>query len=197
MKALAVTGGIGSGKSYIIKMFSALGIPVYDADSRTKELYIKNPVLLSSLKRILGDDIVSDCRIDRRLMASRLFGNFPKMKEVENVVFPAVLEDIRKWKASQEGSGAPFVIIESAIFLEKPIFRNTADKVLAVSAPAELRIRRVMQRDGATEDAVSDRMKHQWSDEERESLSDFVVISDGERPLLPQVAEIYDKMKNY
>lgn len=102
MRTLAVTGGIGSGKSYVVRMFAALGVPVYDADSRTKGLYGSDPELLASLQSILGQDLVRDGVLDRQYMASRIFSDRDILSRVEAVVFPRVLRDFMAWKNARE-----------------------------------------------------------------------------------------------
>lgn len=201
MRTLAVTGGIGSGKSYVVRMFAALGVPVYDADSRTKGLYGSDPELLASLQSILGQDLVRDGVLDRQYMASRIFSDRDILSRVEAVVFPRVLRDFIAWKNAREmevaagsGGNAGFVIMESALYLEKPALAGSADKVLTVVCPVETRVERVMVRSGMTRAQVLERMSNQWSDARRISLSDFTVVSDFSHPLLPQVYDIYLKM---
>lgn len=201
MRTLAVTGGIGSGKSYVVRMFAALGVPVYDADSRTKGLYGSDPELLASLQSILGQDLVRDGVLDRQYMASRIFSDRYILSRVEAVVFPRVLRDFMAWKNAREmevaagsGGNAGFVIMESALYLEKPALAGSADKVLTVVCPVETRVERVMVRSGMTRAQVLERMSNQWSDARRISLSDFTVVSDFSHPLLPQVYDIYLKM---
>ena len=201
MRTLAVTGGIGSGKSYVVRMFAALGVPVYDADSRTKGLYGSDPELLASLQSILGQDLVRDGVLDRQYMASRIFSDRDILSRVEAVVFPRVLRDFMTWKNAREmevaagsGGNAGFVIMESALYLEKPALAGSADKVLTVVCPVETRVERVMVRSGMTRAQVLERMSNQWSDARRISLSDFTVVSDFSHPLLPQVYDIYLKM---
>lgn len=201
MRTLAVTGGIGSGKSYVVRMFAALGVPVYDADSRTKGLYGSDPELLASLQSILGQDLVRDGVLDRQYMASRIFSDRDILSRVEAVVFPRVLRDFMTWKNAREmevaagsGGNAGFVIMESALYLEKPALAGSADKVLTVVCPVETRVERVMLRSGMTRAQVLERMSNQWSDARRISLSDFTVVSDFSHPLLPQVYDIYLKM---
>lgn len=201
MRTLAVTGGIGSGKSYVVRMFAALGVPVYDADSRTKRLYGSDPELLASLQSILGQDLVRDGVLDRQYMASRIFSDRDILSRVEAVVFPRVLRDFMVWKNAREmevaagsGGNAGFVIMESALYLEKPALAGSADKVLTVVCPVETRVERVMVRSGMTRAQVLERMSNQWSDARRISLSDFTVVSDFSHPLLPQVYDIYLKM---
>ena len=189
MMTLAVTGGIGSGKSYVVRMFSALGIPVYDADSRTKSLYDSDGALIERLRLILGDGLVRDGHLDRRYMRGLL-------ERVEAVVFPEVVRDFSSWK-SGAGTGCPFVIMESAIYLEKPSLSGMADKVLTVVCPGEVRIRRVMERSAMSREEVLARMGSQWTDARRTDLSDFVIVSDFNRPLLPQVYDVFLKMKEF
>lgn len=196
MKVLAVTGGIGSGKSHIVNMFASMGIPVYFTDDRAKGLYDTSKELLAALQSILGKDIVENGKLRRDIMAKRLFAEKPLLEKVEGVVHPAVVEDFNNWKNIQEGSRPPFVIMESAIFLEKPILRPIADKVLVVTAPLDLRIRRVKSRSNISEEQIIERMNNQWSDEERVKWADYIIVSDETKALLPQVLNIYSDLKN-
>lgn len=165
---LAVTGGIGAGKSYVCNIFSSLyGIPVYDSDSHAKSLYDTDSILLSRVRKIAGDDIVSsDGKLLRGVLAGRIFNDREMLAAVEAEVFPAVMRDFARWKlraVPPSGGGVcpPFVIIESAIFLAKPVLYPMADRVLYVDAPVELRIERVMRRDNASRDAVLSRIASQ------------------------------------
>lgn len=200
MRTLAVTGGIGSGKSYVVRMLAAMGVPVYDADSRTKGLYASDTGLLARLQDILGDGLLRNGVIDRGYMASRIFSDRRLLADVEAVVFPRVIADFQRWKADQEQvlEGVPdaarFVIMESAVYLEKPALEGIADKVLTVTCPQEVRVGRVMQRSAMTRGQVLERMANQWSDERRTAVSDFTIVSDFCHPLLPQVREVYLKM---
>ncbi len=198
MKTLAVTGGIGSGKSYIVRMFAALGVPVYDADSRTKELYVSDQGLLAGLKSVLGDDLVRDGVLDRQYMASRIFSDKSLLKKVEELVFPRVINDFRKWKLSMEATPhegiGRFVIMESAIYLEKPSLSGTADRVLTVTCPVDVRVRRVMERSAMSREQVLERIANQCSDGFRISMSDFTIVSDFTHPLLPQVWNVFKQM---
>lgn len=200
MRTLAVTGGIGSGKSYVVRMLAAMGVPVYDADSRTKGLYASDTGLLARLQDILGDGLLRNGVIDRGYMASRIFSDRRLLADVEAIVFPRVIADFQRWKADQEQAleGVPdaarFVIMESAVYLEKPALEGIADKVLTVTCPQEVRVGRVMQRSAMTRGQVLERMANQWSDERRTAVSDFVIVSDFRHPLLPQVWGVYMKM---
>ena len=191
---LAVTGGIGSGKSYVVRMFAALGIPVYDADMRTKRLYDEDSGLRNVLRLLLGDGLIRDGRLDRQYMAGRIFSDRGLLEKVEALVFPEVIKDFRAWKESS-GLEAPFVIMESAVYLEKPVLAGMADKVLTVVCPLDIRIERVMTRSAMSREHVLARIANQWSDERRKAASDYVIVSDFRHPLLPQVEDVYIGMK--
>lgn len=193
---MLITGGIGSGKSYVSKVFSAIGVPVYDTDDRTKALYTENAELLEKLKFLLGEQVVSDGKLNREYMASRLFGNRELMDSLEQLVYPYLLEDIKMWKSGKCAEGVSFMILESAILLEKPIFKGCYDKVLTVRAPMELRICRAMARTNVSRESIVARISNQWSDEQRVALSDFVIESDSQQAILPQVVKVYNELTN-
>ena len=197
---LGCTGGIGSGKSFVSRIFAKLGYPVYFSDERAKMLYDTDTLLLEQLVELLGEDVLENGKINRAAMAGKIFGNGELLRKVESLVHPAVLRDFEKWKgevcreAALQGNTPSFVIFESAILLESPLVRGCADKVLHIKAPYELRIERVMERDRATREQVEARIARQWSDAQRDVLSDFVIFADSKRALLPQIAEVIDKM---
>ena len=197
---LGCTGGIGSGKSFVSRIFAKLGYPVYFSDERAKMLYDTDGLLLEQLVALLGEDVLENGKINRAVMAGKIFGNGELLRKVESLVHPAVLRDFEKWKgevcreAALQGNTPSFVIFESAILLESPLVRECADKVLHIKAPYELRIERVMERDRATREQIEARIARQWSDVQRDVLSDFVIFADSKRALLPQIAEVIDKM---
>ena len=193
MFCFAVTGGIGSGKSYLIRLMSSLGLPAYIADFRAKELYRTNVQLVKNLATLLGDEILSEDGIRKDVMASKIFSNPQLLEKVNSIVHRVVLRDFFKWRDSRVMEGHPAVIYESAIFLESPRFRSIADKVIVVVAPEEERIRRVMKRDSISEEHVRERMSRQWSDEKRVKMADFVIFADGKRAIMPQVMEILNQ----
>lgn len=190
MLCLGITGGIGSGKSYLSHIFTALGIPVYDADLQAKILYNRNQGLRLSLIELLGADIYYNGVLQREIMAERIFSIQSLLEEVNKLVHPVVMDDFFIWKECQK---TPYVILESAIILETP-FASAIDKMLTVSAPGALRLERLCRRDVASAEDAQRRMEKQWSDEMREAKSHFVVFSDGKKPLLPQVLKIHHSM---
>jgi dephospho-CoA kinase len=193
MKVILCTGGIGSGKSYVIRLLNELGVPSYDCDVRAKALYDEDPQLLDDVARIAGGQVVRDGRLDRTALASAIFSDNAILSKIEAVVHPAVARDFDRWKTSTD---APLVVIESAIMLEKPALSNMYDYVLAVVAPEEVRIGRAMARDGSTKAQVRARMANQWSDAQRAESADFVLNNDGKSAILPQVLIILNKISN-
>lgn len=177
MITLVVTGGIGSGKSLVCRYLTEKGIPVYDADSRTKRLYDKYPELVERIE----DEFCcflrnEDGKLDRKALAGIVFPDPEKLKALEAIVHPFVYSDFEKWRDSFEGK-APFVVMESAIFQSKPLFRPLADKVLLVDAPEELRLERASSRDKTSREEILSRMKEQRFSPEK---ADAIIINDSD-----------------
>ena len=187
MKKLLVTGGIGSGKSFVISLLNAMGIPSYDSDTRVKELYDEDRELLKKIEDIVGKDVEKDGKLDRKALAAFIFSDAVKREEVENAVYPVLKSDFDKWCSEQV---TDVVIFESAIALEKPFFNNCFDKVAVVTAPVEVRIARAAKRDNTTRDDILSRMSSQWNDAHRLEFADFVIDNDNVAPLLPQIEQI-------
>ena len=177
MKTLVITGGIGSGKSAVCAILVSRGIPVYDADARTKALYDSDPALLPALEQALGLTLRgADGHLDRKALGAAIFGDADRLASLEAVVHPAVYRDFVSWRDACPAS-APFVVMESAIFLQKPLFRPLADKVLLVDAPAPLRLERAVTRGGLSREEVLSRMDAQRIDAEE---ADAVLVNDGD-----------------
>lgn len=189
---LACTGGIGSGKTFVAGIFEHIGVPVYYSDSMAKKLYFKDGKLVESLIGLLGDDVVDGVldngipKLDFKRFAAKIFGDSTLKKSVEEIVHPAVLRDFEGWRRGYCGK-KKYVMIESAIILELPVFNSLEKKILAVVAPEELRVKRVMGRDKASKEMVLSRIRTQWSDRQREAMADFVIFADEKKPLIEQV----------
>lgn len=155
-----VTGLIGSGKSAVCALLRERGIPVYDSDARTKQLYARSIGLVERLEEALGQPLRGeDGRLDRKALARVIFSGDEARETVEGIVYPLVLRDFKRWKARQKG--APFVVLESAVILEKPLFDGLAQAAVLVTAPEEVRLARVMRRDALSEAQVRARMAAQ------------------------------------
>lgn len=187
---IACTGGIGSGKSYVVKAFSCMGIPSYDCDSRAKQLYYEDKNLLAKVVEIVGEDILIDGRLNKKAFAEKIFNNNNLLDAVESVVHPAVLRDFSSWCSCQNSK---LIIFESAIYLEKPGLNNLADFVIVVTAPQEQRIERVMLRDGLPREAVLARIESQWTDRQRIDKADYIIETNDRDAIIPQLISIIHK----
>ncbi|MBI3141589.1 MAG: dephospho-CoA kinase [Bacteroidetes bacterium] len=167
---IALTGGIGSGKSTVANMFGKLGVPIYQADSRAATLQNKEP-LRTAISKLLGDEVYDHGTLQRNKVASLVFDNPGLLRELNQLVHPAVASDYEQWRRKQT---APYTIKEAAIIFETGT-QDAYDKVILVIAPLDDRIARVVQRDGMTAPDVNKRISHQWPDERKMKLADYVI----------------------
>ena len=192
MQQVGITGGIGSGKTTVCRIFETLGIPVYYADDRAKMLMTEDDELREHITDIFGDAAYgSDGSLDRKHLASVVFSDKDKLKALEAVVHPAVHRDGQNWHAAQD---APYTLKEAALLVENGSYK-LLDKMIMVFAPEETRIERVMQRDGTERSAVEARMKAQLSDAEKMKVCDFVIYNEGKKSLIKQVLNIHRQLK--
>ncbi len=192
MRIIGITGGIGSGKSTIAKVFISMGFPVYNSDTRAKELINSNIDVIDSIKQEFGDDIYSSEGLDRKKMASIVFSDSDKLQKLNSIIHPAVGLDFDKWANSQNTS---FVLKEAAILFETGISKSL-DKTILVTCPKEERINRVMKRDSATKEAIEARMNSQWSEEKKKELADYIIDNSGEEMVIPQVISLINRLSN-
>lgn len=172
MLKIAITGGIGSGKSYVAKKFMKLGIPVYFADKEAKKLMSYDPQLKQDIKAAFGHKVYHrNGRLNRAYLAGQIFNDNNLLKLINQLVHPAVQADFIKWANSQK---AAYVIEESAIVFENKI-NHLFDSVILVVADKEERIRRVMKRDKTTREAILTRIGKQLSDKKKIPLANFVI----------------------
>ncbi len=174
MRTVAVTGGIGSGKSAVCAILARIGIPVYDSDSATKRLYGKDDTLLDTIEEAFGCGLRQpDGSLDKKKLASIVFPAPEKLKVLESIVHPAVLADFKRWKAMQSSrfediktffGKEPFCVMESAIILDKPDFLMLADKVVMVDTTLEKRLKRACDRDQAQPEKIIQRISAQHFD---------------------------------
>jgi dephospho-CoA kinase len=187
MIKIGLTGGIGSGKTYVSEIFHMLGIPVYNADERSKFLLNNKLDLVESIKEIFGKEAYKDNEMDRKYIASIVFSNKLKLEQLNQLSHPAVESDFEEW--CQKYSNNAYVIKEAAILFESNAYR-IMDKNILVVAPIELRIKRVIQRDDSTYDQIWQRINNQWPTDKLESLADFIIENDDKTLILPQILEI-------
>jgi len=192
-KIIGLTGGIGSGKTTIARLFQAEGIPVYIADDAAKKILD----LQETIKQVtieFGNTIILEGKIDRKKLSEVVFNNPEKLKKLNSIIHPLVKGHFDKWV--QKNSSFPFVIKEAAILFESGSYKY-CDKIITVTASKETRISRVMHRDKTTREAVLARMNNQWSDEQRVAKSDFVIVNENLEDSKKQFQNILKKLKNF
>jgi len=194
MVKIGITGGIGSGKSYVSRLLTEhYGIPVYNTDSEAKRLMLSDEGIRRRLTALLGKEVYkSDGTLNKPLLANYLFADSCHAGQINAIVHPQVKTDFLKWADRQ--TGCEVVALESAILFESG-FDNIVDKVVMVYAPVELRIRRVMLRDSTTEEKIRQRIVAQMDDKAKQDRSDFIIFNDGSRPLNLQLDDLQETLE--
>lgn len=188
MKKIGLTGGIGSGKSMVGRILEAMNYPVFYSDIRSKELSNTDPEIRENLIRLVGTDVYLNGEINRPFLANKIFNNDSLREQVNAIIHPRVREYFQQWANNQD---APFVFNEAAILFETGAYKSMDLNVL-VTAPEELKIKRVMDRDHVSHQQVIERMTKQMDDSTKLPLADFVLINDERTPLLAQIESLLD-----
>ena len=190
MLKIGITGGIGSGKSTVARVFEVLGIPVYYADEAAKHLMNEDEALKEKIKTSFGEDAYKEDKLDRKFLSSIVFNNPEKLALLNALVHPATLADAARWMQKQS---TPYSIKEAALIFESGA-QEQLDYVIGVTAPAPLRIQRTMQRDGLTREEVIARIDKQMDETIKMKLCNFVIKNDEQQMLLPQVIAVHEKL---
>jgi dephospho-CoA kinase len=193
MLKVGITGGMGSGKTTVCKIFETLGIPVYYADDRAKYLMINDTELRQKIIAIFGANAYQkDGELNRKYISNIAFKAPEKLKMLNKAVHPAVKTDGEIWHKGQKN--VPYTLKEAALLFESGSYKSL-DKIITVVAPLEIRINRILERDKTTREAIMSRIKNQLSDEEKVAQSDFVIYNDGKQSLIKQVLNIHYELK--
>jgi len=190
MLRIGLTGGIGSGKSTVAKIFEVLGIPVYYADDAAKRLMNEDDNLKQQIIQHFGSEAYTDGQLNRGFIAKMVFNNKEKLELLNSLTHPAVIHDSEEWIKAQT---APYTIREAALIFESGI-NKYLDYVIGVSSPEELRIERTMKRDNVSREEVLKRMKSQIEENEKITLCDFVIYNNEEQFIMPQVLELHKRL---
>ena len=192
MKNIGLTGGIGSGKSYIAKVFEALDIPVFYADNEAKKI-LNEPQIIINVSEVLQTNIIDPATglANRKKIASIVFNDSEKLKLLNQIIHPAVEQNFIIWRANH--AQKKYVIKEAAILFESGSYKKL-DGVICVVSPLELRLKRVAVRDNESEAEILKRINNQWSDEQRIALSNWIIHNDERSPILSQVLQIHQKI---
>lgn len=186
-KKVGITGGIGTGKSFVSKIFKTLGVPFYDADLQAKIIMSESDSIRNDLVGAFGNEVYDQHGIlNRKLLASKVFNNQEQLTVLNNIVHPVVIEAANKWADLQTTA---YSLKEAALIFESSSYKSL-DFTIVVTAPLELRIARVMERDAVTREEVMRRISKQMPEDEKIKMADFIIINDEITPLLPQIEKI-------
>ncbi len=191
MKRIGLTGGIGSGKSYIAGVLEKMGYPVYYSDQQAKVLTDTHPEIRAGLISRFGTNIYSEGILNRKELAAHIFNSEPDRNFVNQLIHPVVRADFDRWCAEQHTA---LVFNEAAILFETGAYQQF-DATVLVIAPLETRIERIMQRDRCTVEQAEARMKSQWSDEQKTPLANAIVSNNGHEAVLIQVEHLTETLK--
>ena len=191
MLKVGLTGSIGSGKSLVARIFETLGIEVFYADAEAK-LLLADPEVKAEITGHFGDHILDEhSTIVNKRLADIVFKDPSSLMVLNAIIHPRVMQKLQGWFDSRRTG--PYAIQEAAILFESG-FDKECDSVATVSAPKEIRIKRVMERDRITRDEVLLRMRNQWTDEEKTSRADYIIINDGSGMVIPQVLRVHEAL---
>jgi len=190
MLKIGLTGGIGSGKSTVAKVFEVLGIPVYYADDAAKRLMNEDEDLKQKIKQQFGEEVYDNGKLNRKALAEIVFTAPEKLNQLNALIHPATIADAARWMQQQT---TPYCIKEAALIFESGA-QEHLDYVIGVTAPAPLRIQRTMHRDGITREEVMARMDKQMEESIKMKLCDFIITNDEQEILLPQVIALHEKL---
>lgn len=192
MLKVGITGGIGSGKTTVCKIFEAIGIPVYYADDRAKWLMVHSPTVKKGIVDVFGSEAyLDDGQLNRAYVGRRAFGDATLLAQLNQVVHPAVFEDAYHWFRMQK---TKYAIKEAALFYETGSYAQM-DKMVVVTAPRSVRLARVMHRDNTSKAAVLARMDQQVPESKKVEQADFVIDNGGVQLLIPQVMKIHRRLE--
>ncbi|AYD46634.1 dephospho-CoA kinase [Arachidicoccus soli] len=189
MLKIGLTGGIGSGKSTVAKIFNTLGIPTFDADAAAKNIMENDAKVKAQLINAFGKEIFAQNLLNKKYLAEIVFKDAAKLKLLNNITHPATIEAAKNWIDEQS---TPYVIKEAALLFEAKS-AGDLDFIIGVQSPIQLRIQRAMRRSNISEEAVMQRIEKQMDNDEKMQLCDFVILNDEQQALLPQVLTLNGK----
>jgi dephospho-CoA kinase len=194
MLKVGITGGIGSGKTTVCKLFEALGVAVYYADDRAKFLMQHEHFLIDQLKQNFGEDIYDHGQLNRAMLAQKVFGNKEQLALLNSLVHPVVFRDTERWYQEQLTAKPPYVLKEAALLVETGAYK-LLDQLIVVSAPLDVRLQLVVARDKVAAAEVTQRMNNQLAEEEKLKLADFVIENNSDLEALKiQVEKIHQAL---
>jgi dephospho-CoA kinase len=185
---LGITGGIGSGKTSVCRVFDVLRVPVFSADREAQRIMETDDAIIRTINSLAGKDLYLNGSLDRMELATIIFNDNILLEKVNFLVHPVVFDNFRKWASNQT---APYVIIEAAILFESGASKFV-DRVATVVAPVEQRVERIIQRNKLSREQVMERMRNQMDDETRINLSDYIINNSENDMIIPSILKIHD-----
>ena len=191
MKKIGLTGGIGSGKTYVAQILEKMGYPVYYSDTRAKELCNEDPLIIRQLKELLGDDAYKNKKLNKSFISNQIFSS-PNLREsINSIIHPVVRNDFDQW--CENYNTHSMVFNEAAILFETKSYKRF-DETILVYAPLEIKIQRLISRDRVSQEEITAKMNAQWSDTKKMTLTRFHILNDEKTPLLEQIEKILEKL---
>ncbi len=190
MLRIGLTGGIGAGKSIIAQVLSIMGFPVFYSDQAAKSMMENDSAVIDKIKNAFGDEAYDNGKLNRKHLADQIFAHDQLRETLNAIVHPAVRKRFHEWCQVQE---TEIVFNEAAIIFETGTY-TTYDATILVTAPEQLRIQRVMQRDSTTKEAVKARINKQWSFDRKSKLADYVIHNDDIQLVVPQIEKVVSQL---
>tara|TARA_B100000508_G_scaffold48272_1_gene37510 strand:+ start:57869 stop:58444 length:576 start_codon:yes stop_codon:yes gene_type:complete len=190
MIKVGLTGGIGAGKSIVARVLATMGFPVFYSDKVGKELLSDNSDIQNEVINIFGNEAYAEGELNRGFLAKMIFSDNQLKEKLNAIIHPAVREEFDAWSKKQNST---IVFNEAAILFETGSYKNF-DKNILVTAPEEIRINRVMERDDSSKEEIRSRMENQWSDSRKKKLADFEIVNDGNQLIIPQLEKILNEI---
>ncbi len=192
MYKVGITGGIGSGKTTVAKIFEVLGIPVYYADDAAKRLMNEDPALKAAIIKAFGENAYTNNTLNRSYLAAAVFNNTEKTALLNSLVHPVTIKDAANWVSRQTSA---YTLKEAALIFESGT-QTQYDFIIGVAAPKALRLHRAMQRNNSTKEQVTQRMQNQIEESIKLKLCNAIITNNEVEPLLPQVLQLHQQLLN-
>ena len=193
MLKIGITGNIGSGKTTVSKLFELIGIPVFYADDAAKILMVTDEVLIAGIKQTFGaESYLDDKTLNRKHIADIVFSDEEQLAKLNALVHPAVFRAFDSWVEQEVKDGVPYVLKEAAVLFESSSYKF-CDKTIMVTAPLDMRIKRVMHRDNITSQEVLNREARQFTEEKKIQLADYIIKNDESELVIPQVLKLHQE----
>jgi dephospho-CoA kinase len=191
---VGLTGGIGSGKTTVARLFETMGCSIYNSDEKAKELYYNDSVKKQVINLLGNEAYLNEYEINKEYISKKIFSNTQLLQQINKIIHPAVKEDFIQFQSKH--SPETLIIKETALLFETGIYKEL-DYSILVTAPVWLKIERVIKRNKVTKEDVEKRMLSQWSDERKTPLANFIIVNDNSQALIPQVLQILKKLKQH